>query len=336
MRHFIIVGILVIVAAVGTYFGLDALRLMPVAASAQAVPIDWMWNWQVIAMSFLFALIVVPLVYALAVFRRKKGDTSDAEHIEGNTPLEIAWTVVPLIAVVTFAYMGAWSLRETRRADPGAMIVKVHAAQFAWSFEYPEYDGILSDTLYMPAGRQVLLQMDSKDVIHSFWVPEFRVKQDVVPGRVTELRVTPTLPGSYKVRCAELCGTNHYSMENQVVVTSEAEFAAWAQEQQAALAGTDSTPEQRGEALAKANGCLGCHSVTSSALPTAPTWFGLFDSTVALEDGSNVTADEAFLKESIVNPLAKIVKGYAPIMLTYSNLTEDEIAAIIAYIQTLK
>ena len=342
MRHFVIVGILVMVAAVGTYAGLDASGLLPVAASAQAGSattagsIDWMWNLQVIAISFLFALIVVPLLYSLVVFRRKKGDTADAEHIEGNTPLEIAWTIVPLFLVLVFAYLGAYSLREVRRVDPQAMVVKVHAQQFSWSFEYPEYGGVVSDKLYLPMDRQVWLQMDSKDVIHSFWVPEFRVKQDVVPGRVTELRVTPTLPGEYKVRCAELCGSSHYSMENGVVVISETEFVAWAQEQQAALAGTDLTPEQRGEALVKANGCLGCHSITSTALPTAPTWFGLFGSTVTLEDGSNVTADEAFLKESIVNPLAKIVKGYAPIMLTYSNLTEDEIAAIIAYIQTLK
>jgi len=341
MRHFVIVGILVVLAAVGAYAGLDASGLMPVAASAQAGSattagsIDWMWNLQVIAMSFLFALIVVPLVYALIVFRRKKGDTSDAEHITGNTPLEITWTVIPLFLVLTFAYLGAYSLREVRRADPQAMIVKVHAQQFAWSFEYPDYGGVLSDKLYLPAGKQVLLQMDAKDVIHSFWVPEFRVKQDVVPGRVTELRITPTLPGEYKVRCAELCGTSHYSMENGVVVTSEAEFVAWAQEQQNALAAAQ-TPAGKGELLAKANGCLGCHSITATALPTAPTWFGLFQSTVTLEDGSTVTADEAFLKESIHDPLAKIVQGFAPIMPAYSNLTDEDIAAIIAYIETLK
>ncbi|MBV6395803.1 MAG: cytochrome c oxidase subunit 2 [Anaerolineales bacterium] len=341
MRHFVIVGILVVLAAVGAYAGLDASGLMPVAASAQAGSattagsIDWMWNLQVIAMSFLFALIVVPLVYALIVFRRKQGDTSDAEHITGNTPLEITWTLIPLVLVLAFAYLGAYSLREVRRADPQAMIVKVHAQQFAWSFEYPDYGGVISDKLYLPAGTQILLQMDSKDVIHSFWVPEFRVKQDVVPGRVTELRITPTLPGEYKVRCAELCGTSHYSMENGVVVTSEAEFIAWAQEQQNALASAQ-TPEGKGELLVKANGCLGCHSITATALPTAPTWFGLFGSSVTLEDGSTVTADEAFLKESIHDPLAKIVKGFAPIMPAYSNLTDEDIAAIIAYIESLK
>lgn len=335
MRHFIIVGILVIVAAVGTYLGLDALELMPDQASAQAVPIDWMWDWQVRAISFLFALIVVPLVYSLIVFRRKKGDTSDAEHIEGNTKLEIAWTIAPLFIVMAFAYMGSYSLSEVRRVDPQAMIVKVHARQFSWSFEYPEYGGFVSNELHMPIGKQVLLQMDSTDVIHSFWVPEFRVKQDVVPGRVTELRVTPILPGSYKVRCAELCGSAHYNMEGRVVVSDAAAFQQWVLEQQAAYAAAQ-TPEAKGELLAKNNGCFGCHSPIGAAL-VGPTWKGLFGSNVQLADGTTVTADEAFIKQSILEPSAKIVAGFetANAMNAYS-FSEEELANLIAYIMSLK
>ena len=135
MGHFLVVGILVIVMAILTYVGLDAAGLMPVQASAQAVSIDWLWNWQLVAISFLFSLIVVPMVYSLVVFRRKKGETGDGEHIEGNTPLEIGWTVVPLFIVLALAYMGAYSLGETRRVDPTAMVVNVQARQFAWTFE---------------------------------------------------------------------------------------------------------------------------------------------------------------------------------------------------------
>ena len=333
MRHFLIVGFLVLVVAVATYAGLNAAELMPVEASAQAVPIDWMWNYQVMAMSFLFALIVVPLLYSLFVFRRKKGDTTDAEHIEGNTPLEITWTVIPLIVVVTFAYMGAYSLRETRRVDPEAMVIKVHAQQFAWSFEYPE--GFVTDELHMPVGQQVLLKMDSKDVIHSFWVPEFRVKQDVVPGRVTELRVTPTLEGNYKVRCAELCGAAHYSMEKKVVVTDGDTYQKWVSEQVEAYAAAQ-TPEGMGELLVKANGCLGCHTISGAAL-VGPTWKGLFGSQVSLAGGSTVTADEAFISESITNPSAAIVAGFegAAAMPAYT-FTEEELSYIIAYLMTLK
>jgi cytochrome c oxidase subunit 2 len=221
--------------------------------------------------------------------------------------------------------------------DPEAMIVKVKAQQFSWSFEYPEYGGFVSSELHLPKDKQVLLKMESTDVIHSFWVPEFRVKQDIVPGRVTELRITPTLVGTYTVRCAELCGAAHYAMEKAVVVTEFDTFQQWALEQQANAALAAQSPEARGELLAKTN-CISCHSVTAAALPIAPSWFGLFGSTSVFEDGSSVVVDEAYLQESIVNPLAKVVQGYQPVMpATYGSLlSESEIADIIAYIKTLK
>ncbi|RJP48453.1 MAG: cytochrome c oxidase subunit II [Anaerolineaceae bacterium] len=337
MRHFVIAGILVILAAILTYLGLDAIGLLPIPASAQAMSIDWLWNWEVITISFLFALIVVPLVYSLVVFRRKKGDTTDAEHIEGNTKLEIAWTIVPLFIVMAFAYMGAYSLAETRRADPQAMVVNVTATQWAWSFEYPDY-GFSSKELRLPKDKQVLLRMESKDVIHSFWVPEFRVKQDIVPGRVTELRITPTVLTApnvpFKVRCAELCGTSHYSMEEVVIVSEEADFVAWATEQQT-LAAAAQTPEARGQQLVVANGCLGCHSIDGSAL-VGPTWLGVFGREEELSDGAIVVTDEAYITESILDPQAKIVAGYETQLMPVYTFTEEQLVDIIAYLKTLK
>jgi cytochrome c oxidase subunit 2 len=333
MRHFLVVGILVIVMAVLTYVGLDAAGLMPVEASAQAVSIDWLWNWQIIAISFLFSLIVVPMVYSLVVFRRRKGETGDGEHIEGNTPLEIAWTIVPLFIVLAFAYMGAYSLGETRRIDPNALVIKVKAQQFVWTFEYPEY-GIISKELHLPVNKQVILKMESADVIHSFWVPEFRVKQDVVPGRMTEYRITPTLIGNYKVRCSELCGASHAYMESPVIVDSQVEYTAWISEQ-AAIAAASQTPEGNGERLTVKNGCIGCHSVDGAKM-TGPTWFGLFGSTVELADDTSVVADDAYLTESILTPKAKEVAGYSPSVMPPYALTETEISDIIAYLKTLK
>lgn len=332
MRHYVIVGILVIVMAVFTYVGLTAADLMPVEASAQAIPIDWMWNLDLIAMSFLFALIVVPLFYSLIVFRRKKGDTTDAQHMEGNTSLEITWTVIPLFIVLAFAYLGAYTLGETRFVDPGAMVVEVTAFQWSWKFQYPDY-GITTTALYLPLDKQVVLRMESPDVIHSFWVPEFRVKQDVVPGRVTEYRITPTRLGEYKVRCAELCGTSHSFMESPVVVVEQIEFDAWVAEQQAAMAALD-TPEARGQALVNANGCAACHSITGTP-GIGPAWRGLFGSQVELADGSTVTADDAYLSESILNPMARVVEGFPPTMPPYT-FTPEEVADIIAYIKALK
>ena len=337
MRHYVIVGILVIVVAVLVYVGLASAGLMPIEASAQAVPIDWLWNLEVITISFLFALIFVPMAYSLIVFRRKKGDTTDAEHMEGNTRLEIAWTIVPLFAVMAFAYMGAANLAEIRQVDPNAMIVKVHAIQWSWSFEYPAVNGVsvLSNELHLPVDKQVLLRMTSSDVIHSFWVPEFRVKQDVVPGRITELRITPTREGNYTVRCAELCGTSHAYMEKPVVISSQTDFDTWLAEQLKLAEQQAATPEGHGQALVAGLGCAACHSINGSA-GIGPTWLGLSGSKVKLSDGSVVTADDAYLKESIKAPQAKIVAGFETQLMPNFGLSDSDIADIVAYIKTLR
>ena len=335
MKHFVTVGILVMLVAVLTYVGLDSAGLLPVAASAQAGPIDWLWDLQVKAMSFLFALIFVPMAYSLIVFRRRKGDTSDAQHIEGNTRLEIAWTIIPLVVVVGMAYIGAQNLGETRRTDPDAMVVQVTAFQWGWKFDYPEF-GISSNELYLPVNKQVLLKMSSRDVIHSFWVPEFRVKQDVVPGRTTELSITPTLIGdTYKVRCAEICGTSHAFMQSNVFVVADTDFNSWVAAQQALAAEAAQTPEGRGQALVLSNGCAACHSIDGSK-GIGPTWRGLAGSQVPLSDGSTVTADDAFLSESIGQPQAKIVAGFEGQQMPSYGFTADQIADIVAYIKTLK
>lgn len=333
MRHFVIVGIAVLVVSVLTYIGLDAADLMPVQASAQAVSIDWLWEIQLIAMSFLFALIVVPMAYSFIVFRRRQGETGDGEHIEGSTGLEITWTVIPLVMVVGLAYMGAYSLGEVKRADPDAMVVNVRGQQFAWTFEYPEY-GIVTDELHLPVNKQVVLRMESPDVIHSFWVPEFRVKQDVVPGRVTEYRITPTMIGRYKVRCAELCGSNHYSMLNDVVVQSQADYDAWVAVQ-SELAAASQTPEGIGQRLTVQYGCIGCHSLDGSKL-VGPTWQGLFGSERQFADGTSAIADEAYIAQSILEPNAKVVAGFQPGLMPAYTFTDEEIANIIAYLKTLR
>ncbi|MDK1118993.1 MAG: cytochrome c oxidase subunit II [Anaerolineae bacterium] len=339
MRHFVIVGILILVVASLTYIGLVAAELLPTQASAEAISIDWLLNLNAIAISFLFALILVPLFYSLIVFRRKKGDTSEGEHMVGNTKLEITWTVIPLIVVVIFAYLGTYSLAEISRVNPQALEIKVLAQQFSFSFEYPAF-GIKSKDFYVPVNKQFVLKMESRDVIHSFWVPEFRVKQDIVPGRVTELRITPILltpPGEpYRVVCAELCGASHAYMFSSVHVVSQEDFDEWVAELQNIAAATDQTPEGRGEALSAQNGCLGCHSIDGSQ-SIAPTWFKLFGSSVELTDGTTANADEDYLAESILLPGEKIVAGYeTTLMPSMEQLNEDQIADIIAYIKTLK
>jgi len=305
---------------------------MPVAASAQAIPIDWLWDLQIKVMSFLFALVIVPMFYSLFVFRSKKGDTSDGEHFEGNTPLEIAWTILPLMAVVTMAYIGAGNLADVKRADPEAMVINVTGSQWAWKFEYE--NGVVSDELHAPEGKQILLKMTSRDVLHSFWVPEFRVKQDLVPGRTTELRITPDLIGEYQVRCAELCGTSHAFMRAPVIVSSQADFDVWMGEQVALAAALD-TPEGRGEALANANGCAACHSVDGSA-GLGPTWLGLAGSQTELSDGNVVEATDEYLYNSIADPASQIVAGFETQQMPVFGFNEEQISDLVAYIKTIK
>jgi cytochrome c oxidase subunit 2 len=337
MRHFIIVAVLVILIFALSYTGLNTIGLMPVEASAQSVTIDRLWNEELGVISFLFALIVVPLVYSLVVFRRKRGETGDGVYFNDNSRLEVAWTVVPLIIVLTFAYLGSQALNDIQIVDPQALIVNVTAFQWAWRFDYPDY-GFTSNQLYLPVDEQVVLKMQSQDVIHSFWVPEFRVKQDVLPGRVTEYRIKPTLIGNYKVRCAELCGVSHSYMTAPVIVVSTNTFDAWVKEQQVAAAAAQNASgppsPDRGKTIVSQNGCSACHSIDGSA-GIGPTWKGLFGSKVALEGGQTVTADDAYLHQSIADPSSQIVKGFTPGMPQF-KLTDKQIQDIIAYIETLK
>lgn len=334
MRQIIIVAVLVLITTVLVYFGLDALQLMPISASAQAITIDWLFNLEIIAISFLFSLIVVPLFYSLVVFRRKPGEEGEGEHMEGNTRLEIAWTVIPLLIVLALAYLGAWSLGDALRVDPEAMKVQVTAFQWGWKFTYPDY-GISTNELYLPVDKQVHLEMKSQDVIHSFWVPEFRLKQDIVPGQTTDLRVTPNEIGDYMVRCAELCGTSHAYMVSPVVVVTETDFDTWVEEQIALIPDDPGPNAERGEIVANQNGCFACHSVDGSII-VGPTWLGLYGSEVELSDGTTVIADDAFIHESILEPNAKIVAGFPANAMPQYSLSEEEIADIIEFIKSLQ
>ena len=229
MKHFIIAGVLVAIITVLVFLGLSNAPILPQLASAEGGEVDWLFGLHLRVIAFLFALIVVLTLYSVVVFRRKPGDTSDGVHIYGNAKLEIVWTVIPLITVLYFGVLGAQQLQDITAQAPDELVVNVTSQQFAWSFEYPDY-GITSAELHLPTGRTVLLRLQSRDVIHSFWVPEFRIKQDAVPGMTTELRITPTEVGSYKVSCAELCGTGHYSMLAPVNVMELDDFEAWASE----------------------------------------------------------------------------------------------------------
>lgn len=339
MIHFVIVGILVVASTAGLYrfvFDNPNFSLLPAQASTQAVFIDELFQIHWLVISFFVSLIIVFLLYSVIVFRRKAGDEGDGEHFEGNTQLEIMWILLPLILVLVVAVIGAQTLDKVEMRSTNELEVKVIASQWNWRFEYPEYD-LTSDVLVIPLNQPVLLKLTSEDVIHSFWVPEFRVKQDVLPGGedfIKELRITPTKINDFKIRCAELCGQRHYAMLADVKVVSEFEFDNWIVEQSGECV---LSAEECGNRWANQFGCVACHSIDGSKI-VGPSWLGLFESEVPLVGGTTVFGDEDYIRRSILEPDFQIHEGFVNLMPSTfgETLTTEQIDQIIAFIISLK
>lgn len=356
-NHFVAVTALVIVASFILYFILRVIYTLPVAGSAEAGPIDRMFTAHFIGIAFLFSLIMVFMLYSAVVFRRRPGDEEDGPHIHSNTTLEILWTIIPIFVVIAFGVWGAVTLNGLVSAKENEMVIKVTGQQWSWSFEYPEQEGLTSPTLVLPVDRTIVLEMESADVLHSFWVPEFRVKQDLVPGRTTTLRVTPTRLGDYKVRCAEICGASHAIMLADVQVVTTSGFNAWVEERLQAPVYAEMTPEERGALwYAEPPGnqyaaCSGCHSLDGTVM-AGPTWLGVYGRQEQLTDGTTITVDDEYIRNSILNPNEQIVAGFQPNLmpqnfgevfveieadiLATEGVEIDMIADLIAYMQTLE
>lgn len=335
MRHFVVAAIIVVLVTVAGAVLLDSADLLPPLASAQGITIDWLFGIHLKLIAFLFALVVVFMLYSIFAFRSEPGDLSDGQHIHGNTKLEITWTVIPLIIVAVMGYIGVVTLRDVTASSPDEMVVEVTGAQWSWRFDYPE-QGLTSAELVLPVNQPIRFEITSTDVIHDLWVPEFRVKQDAVPGAVNLLRVTPTVVGNYKVRCAELCGLRHSQMLADVRVLERSEFDNWVGAETARLAALD-TPEARGEQLYQTQGCIGCHSLDGTIV-VGPSWLNLYGRQEQLDDGTSVIADEDYIRHSILYPGDQIVKGFQNLMpANYGEiLSENDIEDLIAFIKTIK
>lgn len=195
------------------------------AASEEAPKFDTLMDVMIVLSSFVFAIVMVMLGYSIWRYRAKPGDESDGEPIHGNTKLEVAWTAIPTV-IVLFGAIYSWVILDDIEARENPMPIGVTAQQFKWTFEYPE-EGVSANELHVPAGQQIELTLNSVDVIHSFWVPEWRVKKDVVPGLTTSLVTTPDREGTYSAICTELCGIGHSTMRAFVVVEPRDEFERW-------------------------------------------------------------------------------------------------------------
>ncbi|SRR5579872_2122005 len=304
----------------------DNFPLWPVAASTGARNVDALYVFLVLIAGFMSAAIFTMILIFAMRYRRRAG--VQAEQIEGSTALEITWSVVPLgIFMVIFAW-GAVIYFQERTPPRGANEVYVVAKQWMWKLEHEEGQREINE-LHVPVGRDVKLIMTSQDVIHSFYIPAFRIKQDVLPGRYTTAWFRATKPGVYHLFCAEYCGTQHSGMIGQIVVMEPAQYQAWLS------GGTPSgSLAQNGETIFQQLGCPTCHR--SDVQGRGPNLQGVFGKPVLLEDGRTLVADENYVRESILSPSAKVVKGFKPIMPVFQGLvSEEQLTALVAYIKSL-
>jgi cytochrome c oxidase subunit II len=305
----------------------DALHWMPAQASQLAWRVDSLF-FSLLALTSAVALAIALLIVTFAI-RYRHGSNADRSNAPTTArKLELAWTVIPLLIFVGIFIWGAILYAALYRAPDNAVPVFVVGKQWMWKLQHANGRREINE-LHVPLGQAVRLVMSTEDVIHSFYLPAFRIKQDVVPGRYTSIWFTPTALGEFRLHCAEYCGTEHARMGGRVIVMRPAEFGRW-------LAQTDAAPSlaERGFELFRSRGCSGCHDVRSTV--HAPSLQGLFGRSVHLQDGRTLVADENYIRDSILQPRKDIVAGFAPIMPTFQGqLSEEELLALIAYVQSI-
>ena len=304
------------------------LPLVPESAST--------FSWQVDALYFYLSgvtLFFVLLISAVLIFftirYRRRTPYEIPRPIAGSHKLETLWTVIPFVIAMTMFGWGARIYFDQYKPPQNAVEVYVVGKQWMWKLQHATGQREINE-LHVPVGRKIKLIMTSEDVIHDFFVPAFRTKADVVPGRYTTLWFEATKPGKYHLFCAEFCGMNHSGMIGSVYVMEPREFDNW-------LSGNvgSSTPVAAGQQLYQTLGCASCHGANGEG-GRGPTLTGLFRRPTPLEGGQTVNADEGYIRESILNPGAKIVAGFTPIMPTFQGqVSEDQLVQLLAFIKSL-
>ncbi len=303
----------------------DNFPLWPQRASSMAGNVDALYIFLLIVSGMMTLLIFTALIYFAARYRHRRG--VPAEQIEGSIPLELTWSIIPMCVFMAIFLWSAVVFFHLRTPPRDSTEVYVVAKQWMWKLEHAEGQREINE-LHVPVGRDVKLIMTSQDVIHSFFVPDFRMKQDVVPGRYTVAWFRATKPGTYHLFCTQYCGTQHSSMIGYIIVMEPAQYEAW-------MSGGSTGPlSATGEKIFAELGCSTCHR--SDGQGRGPNLQGVFGRPVALEDGRTVTADENYLRECILDPGAKRVKGFQPIMPTFQGLvSEEQLNALVAYVKSL-
>jgi len=308
------------------------------AASSQAGRVDALFVVIAVVGGFFFFLTQGILIYFAVKYRRRLPDRDNVTPvITGNHLLEFLWILIPSLVVVAIFHYGWRVYTDQRIPVSGATEVHVNARQWMFEIKYPDGRTAINE-IRVPAGTPVKFILSAADVLHGFYLPDFRVKMDMIPGRVTTLWVQPDRPGSYQIFCTVYCGTGHSNMLAQLIVMPPREYAEWVEHggRAGGVAGGKEALHERGERVVKGAGCLNCHAVDGKE-KIGPNLRGLYGSKVPLEGGQSVTADEEYLRESIVDPGAKVVKGYPNVMPTFkTSMPPDDVRATVEYLKTLK
>jgi cytochrome c oxidase subunit 2 len=306
--------------------------ILPPQASTLAGNHDALFLFITAIASFFFALITVMIFIFVRRYRRMS-ENEITPHITHNQKLEIVWSVIPLLIVIVIFFWGFRGYIDAQIAPANAIEIQAVGKKWVWQFEYPDGMRTLNE-IHVPLNRPVRVVMTSEDVIHSFFVPTFRIKKDALPGRYTEVWFTATKPGKHQVYCTEYCGKGHSDMLATIHVDDEATYQRWLIEGDESL---KTMPlNELGHLVHENRGCATCHSLDGSR-SQGPSWKGIFGQTHQMADGSSIKVDENYIRESLLEPNKHVVSGYEPVMPTYKGLLRDrEILGVIEYIKQLK
>jgi cytochrome c oxidase subunit 2 len=303
--------------------------LFPDRASSVAAQVDAVYLAAVAIAAFFTVLICFLILYHAIKYRR--GSRADRTNpVSHNTTIEAIWVGIPLFISLCLFVGATFAFFDLYDMPDNAAEIYVLGRQWMWELRHPEGRREINE-LHVPLGRPIRLTMTSQDVIHSFFIPAFRIKQDVVPGQYSSLWFQPTKPGRYHLFCAEYCGTKHSGMIGSVVVMGQTEFQQWLEE---GGMGQQESMSIAGEHLFRRLGCSGCHG--ANATVRAPALEGVYGHPVPLEGGAFVTADERYIRDSILLPQSQVVAGYKPVMPTFQgHISEDELLKVITYIKAI-
>jgi cytochrome c oxidase subunit II len=305
------------------------LPIYPEQASNFAPQVDSLMTFLILSSAFFTVLITAAIIFCFLKYHRK-GKNDIGVPIHGDMRLELTWIVVPFILAMGMFGWGAAVYVDYRHAPQDTLDIYMVGKQWMWKAQQPNGRREINE-LHVPVGRDIKVILASEDVIHDFFVPAFRVKMDVVPGHYNTMWFRPTRTGRYHFFCSQYCGTNHAVMGGWVTVMEPSDYAAWL----SGSTGEDENPVVAGEKLFAEKACSTCH--LSNGTGRAPSLNGVYGGSVHLADGSNVTADDAYIRESILVPNAKIVAGYQPLMPAFQGqLTEEQIMSLTAYIKSLQ